>query len=292
MSTIPSAAKQAGLKIPGPPAIETLSPEQKPRLGPGSHGKAVGHLQTLLNNALGAGTLGVDEDYGGMTTDAVSLFQHKRSLAITGKVGVEEWKELSANPADPFGCQGLFWPFQAVCQIGTYMEPQQNLATIATPYVGATETTGNKMGNDARMKEIFEADDLAPGGNTDGYAWCAAFVSLCTQKLIAQYPWAFAGVTPPREPSVSRFLNSWAVGQKCLIFKPTSKVIKPMAGDIVVYTFSHIGIVETVGESAVNTIEGNTNEAGSREGTAVLQKSRTKSLVRRFIRLPVKRRLL
>ena len=148
------------------------------------------------------------------------------------------------------------------------------------------------MGNDARMKEIFEADDLAPGGNTDGYAWCAAFVSLCTQKLIAQYPWAFAGVTPPREPSVSRFLNSWAVGQKCLIFKPTSKVIKPMAGDIVVYTFSHIGIVETVGESAVNTIEGNTNEAGSREGTAVLQKSRTKSLVRRFIRLPVKRRLL
>jgi hypothetical protein len=172
------------------------------------------------------------------------------------------------------------------------MEPQQNLATIATPYVGATETTGNKMGNDARMKEIFEADDLAPGGNTDGYAWCAAFVSLCTQKLIAQYPWAFAGVTPPREPSVSRFLNSWAVGQKCLIFKPTSKVIKPMAGDIVVYTFSHIGIVETVGESAVNTIEGNTNEAGSREGTAVLQKSRTKSLVRRFIRLPVKRRLL
>lgn len=277
---------------PWPPPIETLPPEQKPTLGPGSHGAAVGHLQTLLNLALGDGTLSVDEDYGGATTDAVSLFQHKRSLPITGRVGVDEWRALSADPSDPFACRGLYWPLQAVCLIGTYMEPQQNLATIATPFIGATETSDNEMGDDPRMKEIFEADDLAPGGNTDGYAWCAAFVSLCTQKLIAQYPWAFAGVTPPREPSVSNFLNNWASGQKCLIFKPTSKVIKPMAGDIVVFTFSHIGIVETVGNSAVNTIEGNTNEAGSREGTAVLQKTRTNSLVRRFIRLPVKHRLL
>lgn len=63
---------------PWPPPIETLPPEQKPTLGPGSHGSAVGHLQTLLNLALGDGTLSVDEDYGGATTDAVSLFQHKR----------------------------------------------------------------------------------------------------------------------------------------------------------------------------------------------------------------------
>jgi hypothetical protein len=94
-------------------------------------------------------------------------------------------------------------------------------------------------------------------------------------------------VTPPRQPSVSRFLDDWAVHQGCLIFKPSSRVIQAVPGDIVVFTFSHIGIVESVQPGSVKTIEGNTNEEGSREGTAVQRKSRSNSAVRRFIRLPV-----
>lgn len=53
-----------------------------------------------------------------------------------------------------------------------------------------------------------------------------------------------------------------------------------------VYTFSHIGIVTGAAGATIQTIEGNTNEAGSREGTAVLRKDRALGLVRCFIRLP------
>jgi hypothetical protein len=58
-------------------------------------------------------------------------------------------------------------------------------------------------------------------------------------------------------------------------------------GDIVVYRFSRIGIVTSVLDGSIMTIEGNTKVAGSREGTAVLLKYRSLSQVRRFIRLPV-----
>jgi hypothetical protein len=116
------------------------------------------------------------------------------------------------------------------------------LADIAAPYVGATEAAGNRMGEDQRMREIFEADDLADkDGTTDGYAWCCAFVSVCVQRLLAISP-MYPGVRAPRVASVSLFRTGWAPAQKCLIFAPSSPHA-PHKGDIVVFTFSHIGIV-------------------------------------------------
>jgi hypothetical protein len=281
-----------GAKPGQPPPIESLAPEQKPNLARGSRGKPVGHLQDLLNAALGDGTLTVDEDYGGMTEDAVMLFQHRRSMPINGKVAVEEWRALATTPRGALICAtATNWMMQNLCFVDQYPTPQDKLPAIAAGYIGAEETGDNKMGTDARMKEIFEADDLTIGGNTDGYAWCCSYVSLCVQKLLAQNPWHFSGIVAPREPAVSNFLNSWAPSQGCLIFKPTSKVIKPEAGDIVVFTFSHIGIVETPGTGAVETIEGNTNEEGSREGKFVMRKTRNLTSVRKFIRLPIKRLL-
>ena len=67
--------------------------------------------------------------------------------------------------------------------------------------------------------------------------------------------------------------------------KPTNEDIK--AGDIVVFTFSHIGIaVKDVDSSGyVVTIEGNTNGAGSREGGSVLEKKRHVSIFRSRLRI-------
>ena len=119
-----------------------------------------------------------------------------------------------------------------------------------------------------------------------GPGWCAAFVSLCVQQLCKQTPY-YASLVPPREASVSRFLHVWAKHQKCLIFTPSSQVFKPIKGDIVVFTFSHIGIVESGESSLITTIEGNTNDAGSREGVKVARKKRPNSIIRTFIRLPM-----
>jgi hypothetical protein len=94
-------------------------------------------------------------------------------------------------------------------------------------------------------------------------------------------------LNPPREPSVSRFLNVWSKQNNCLVFKANDKVLKPSKGDIVVFTFSHIGIVESNHGNIISTIEGNTNAVGSREGIVVARKSRPLSIVRSFIRLPM-----
>ena len=62
-----------------------------------------------------------------------------------------------------------------------------------------------------------------------------------------------------------------------------------MPGDIVVYEFSHTGIVSGTGdrESSFYAIEGNTNPGGGRDGYEVAERGRNYSSVRKFIRLPV-----
>lgn len=165
--------------------------------------------------------------------------------------------------------------------------PQAPLIAIARPYLGAREARGNRMGSDPRMRDIFEADWLSPSGVTDGYAWCCSFVSMCVQKLIRQHD-IYSSIRPPRTASVSGFRTRWAPRQNCLIFRPHDQSYRPSRGDIVVFKFSHIGIVDTTGLRGVTTIEGNTNEAGSREGTSVMNKTRANSVIRCFIRLPIR----
>ncbi len=276
------------------------NPIQRPRLKVGTNGKAVELVQSLLNIAFVAAPpmrlfISPDGDFGQNTKDGVLLFQYRFGLPINGVVDAATWRKLDevASPLFPFQMtissvtpSVFLGPF---CQNDNRFEPQMILATIAAPYIGATESGDNLMGDDPKMREIFKADDLTVAGNTDGYPWCAAFVSLCVQNLIQQYPCYYSAVTPPREASVSHFYNEWAVHQGCLIFTPRSKVITPMPGDIVVFTFSHIGIVESVADGLIGTIEGNTNQAGSREGKEVARKTRSNSLIRAFIRLPVKR---
>jgi hypothetical protein len=62
------------------------------------------------------------------------------------------------------------------------------------------------------------------------------------------------------------------------------------AGDLVVFEFSHIGIVvkDQISPDSIECIEGNTNGSGQRDSTAgdgVWRKRRAASLVRSFIRI-------
>jgi hypothetical protein len=57
-------------------------------------------------------------------------------------------------------------------------------------------------------------------------------------------------------------------------------------GEVVVYSFSHVGIAETDSDATgtFNAIEGNTTAAGEREGGAVMRKRRKVGLVRSVVR--------
>lgn len=245
-------------------------------------------VQNLINNHIRSiapiASLKADGVVGPKTIAAIEAFQRKvvKLSRVDGRVDPNGRTLKALNGAG--GGPGTVPTPPQRFQYPT--GPQEPLANIARPYIGATEAPGNRMGSDPRMREIFEADWLAPNGQTDGYPWCCAFVSMCVQKLIAQSPF-YGHVKPPKTASVSGFRTNWAPAQNCLIFPPTDQQYSPHKGDVVVFTFSHIGIVDTVGQNQVRTIEGNTNEAGSREGTTVRQKDRAFSQIRCFIRLPL-----
>lgn len=87
----------------------------------------------------------------------------------------------------------------------------------------------------------------------------------------------------------SAAVRNWAADAKragWAVFAPSQD--DPEPGDVVVYNFSHIGIVESFdGKGTITAIEGNTDDSGSREGVKVARKKRPIRIVSRFLRAPV-----
>ena len=85
-------------------------------------------------------------------------------------------------------------------------------------------------------------------------------------------------------------LISWGLDNHYPVFNSPAdrSTEKPRPGDIVVYEFSHTGIVSKDGDSTHDfyAIEGNTNPTGGRDGYEVAERGRKYSLVKKFIRLP------
>jgi hypothetical protein len=247
----------------------------------GSQGKSVEKLQKLLNAFNENTFLTVDGDFGSATLKALKHFQENAGLTADGVVGPKTWHALSLGA--PYATTKLA---TVSTPSSSASSPQALLAEIATKYIGVKETGNNKAGDSQELLAIFKSDSLTINGATDGYPWCAAFVSFCVQKLLNNSPF-FLTTQPPKEASVSRFLNIWAKNNNCLIFPRNSEFFTPQKGDIVVFTFSHIGIVESVSGRMVTTIEGNTNDAGSREGSVIARKIRVNSIIKSYIRLPL-----
>lgn len=95
-----------------------------------------------------------------------------------------------------------------------------------------------------------------------GYAWCAAFVSWC----LSEADWSKF-----RSARVADFV-AWA--------KRTGRIIKkPKRGCLFAYLnedgSGHIGFVTSALLGVFRTIEGNTNDEGSREGYEVARRTRS-----------------
>lgn len=162
-------------------------------------------------------------------------------------------------------------------------------AKIALTMVGRHEQPlGSNTG--PLIQEFFDADDYKPGRLDQGYPWCAAFVDRVVQLAMSKAPGPFT-FCAPRTPSAFG-LAEWSRDQdSSTSTKDYPKEVK--VGDIIIFTWSHCGIAVTDSNSLgeFETVEGNTNIAGSREGTHVLHKhgprGRNLSGVRNRIRFTV-----
>lgn len=191
------------------------------------------------------------------------------------------------------------------------VETVYEMAQIAFTQIGPKETQGNNTGAD--VLKYQKATWLQPGP----WPWCAAFTSWCLMEWVLKDPttrmWMIMGDAyfdnPYTQMAIPRLVcrdarafgwEAWGRSAGLVMFDENSNIYQPIPGDIVIFDFSHIGIVDmppdlTLPYKTIPTIEGNTHPqhgsklalvgADDREGDGVWRRIRNVNLVRRFVRL-------
>tara|TARA_R110000868_G_scaffold52171_6_gene165034 strand:+ start:21865 stop:22320 length:456 start_codon:yes stop_codon:yes gene_type:complete len=140
---------------------------------------------------------------------------------------------------------------------------------IAITQIGAEEVPRNSNAGPAVEKYLKSV------GLGKGYAWCMAFVYWCTKEASTSL-----GVVNPlfKTAGVLAMYNN----------KRSLVVTDPQPGDIFIMDFGkgqgHTGIVEKVETNIIHTIEGNTNDDGSREGYKVCRRQRKINTIKAYLR--------
>ena len=115
-------------------------------------------------------------------------------------------------------------------------------------------------------------DYLASVGITFPASWCMAFVYWCFKQIEDAPPLIKTGGV----------LRAWNEADK------KYRVTDPQPGDIFIMDFGkglgHTGIVEKTDQTFIYTIEGNSNDSGSREGIEVTRKQRPKTKIKGYLR--------
>jgi hypothetical protein len=156
---------------------------------------------------------------------------------------------------------------------------------IAKAEVGVREVGNTNCG--VRVDEYKAATWLNP---KKGWPWCAAFVCwVIREALLSSGVKQTKTFKRPRTAGAWDFEN-WSIDQDSTTWlrrKPAGDIVP---GDIVIFTFSHIGIAVSAPHKSgnVTTVEGNTDTAGSREGGGVYLKKRNISKIRSRIRFNIK----
>jgi len=148
------------------------------------------------------------------------------------------------------------------------MSSRQDIIDTALKYVGIHEYHGNSGWDDLRFAEL-----MADCGWQRGQAWCAYLTELVWKESM---PEQFAQLDKLFSAGAVKTWNNfkdsgWPVGKD------------PQPGDVVIWQYwhegsptwkGHAGIVLRVEGNEVETVEGNTNTTGGREGDEVAIKRR------------------
>lgn len=141
------------------------------------------------------------------------------------------------------------------------MQPlEQELINVAGGQIGVREATGH---NDGPAVESY----LKAVGLGKGYSWCMAFVYWCAKTAAADL-----GLVNPLKQT-GGVLDEWQSGRGTHLTEPQPGAIGIMDfGGGEGHTFIITGVFAD--RDLLHTIEGNTNDNGSREGIGVFRKNR------------------
>ena len=168
------------------------------------------------------------------------------------------------------------------------LEIRKKLTAIAKSQVGVREVPKNSNTGPDVLK--YQRATWLDG---TGWAWCAAFIDWCIKEwgkdgdilnALGKLPSSFETWRPKTAGAWD--LENWAEQNKVRLYE--GKELKNLVlhtGDIVIYKFSHVGIIHDDEGDKIFTVEGNTSPSGSREGGGVYSLTRSRSEIRSIIRI-------
>jgi len=222
----------------------------------------------------------IDADFGDVTEAAVMLFQARSAdpsgepLEIDGVVGPLTWEALfgpGSAEGHEHGPEILKTPASVLSEA---------VREIAAGEIGVRESPlGSNRG--PRVDQYLRATGLDPAG---GNAWCMCFVFFCFEQAAKQI--GISNPCPKKAGVLAAFeacKKAVANGTKVNVItaaeakKNPSKVRPGMVFFISTGRgFGHAGIVISHKNGSLETIEGNTNDNGSREGIGVFRRTARK----------------
>jgi CHAP domain-containing protein len=153
------------------------------------------------------------------------------------------------------------------------LDPIGMVIEEAGRYMGVEEVP--KLSNRGVQIDYWLTECKIPVGNP----WCAAFVTCVIRQAIGRASPVYLNGSVQRIVEWAQTLKSLGVWQD-----------KPERGDLFVLyfknlgRFGHIGLVTNVVGNEYETIEGNSNSVGSREGYGVVKNKRKINENTKFIR--------
>lgn len=224
--------------------------------GKGKRGNAAKRAQEwLCLHGLG---LVIDGDFGGVSEETMMRFQFDNALPATGVVDEGTWDAL----VQPM-LSVLVNPLLASVSLGEGIAEFANQHLIPHP----REVGGQNAGPWVRL--------YMKGNEGVNMPWCAGFVSFCMHQ-------ASEALMHPM-PMGSSFscdnLANNATGAGLFLSERDATVDQIPTGSIFLrrsdpMDWTHTGIVINAGTALYETIEGNTNDEGSREGYEVCERRR------------------
>lgn len=227
----------------------------------------VKEVQKKLNEK-NCGPVSVDGDFGNQTQSAVKLFQTRHTdsagnaLVADGEIGALTWAALFDILPNTSSHETIQSPLLS-----------NALMTAITQINVEEQPRGSNRG--PQVDEYLRSVGLNPVGHK--YAWCAAFVYWCfnqaAQKINIANPLVKTGgvLDHWNKAKCTKITRTAALNDPTLV-KPGSIFIIDHGGG-----FGHTGIVESVNNGNLVTIEGNTNTGLSREGYGVFRLSSRKT---------------
>lgn len=156
----------------------------------------------------------------------------------------------------------------------------KELVKVAKTQIGIFEKPLNSNSG-PEVQGLYQRSTWLSG---TGWAWCAAFICYLFSEA-SKKPGIKYSFKLPKTAGALDYEN-WARNNQNYIeiLSAPFNDIKP--GDIIIFNFSHIGLsTSSISGGKIETIEGNTDTSGSREGGGVYKKSRPLKLIKKVLRI-------